>query len=367
MGFGRSALENLGVTMLDDFYKDKKVLITGHTGFKGSYLCRLLKILGAEVYGYSLKPPTDPSLYELLELEDLLTSEIGDIRDYDHLESFYSSVKPDIVIHMAAQPLVREGYRNPRPTYETNVMGTVNILECARKYGAKSFLNVTTDKVYSNDGSGRLYSEDDCLNGTDPYSNSKSCSDIITKSYADSFNLGFPISIARAGNVIGGGDFAKDRIIPDCVRAIKEDGVLTLRNPDSVRPYQHVLEPLYAYLTILKEQVRDSSLAGSYNIGPDKEDIITTMSLVETFGHHWGRDLEVTIANDGNMKEAAVLRLDNTKLKSNMSISPLWGIDDVISKTVEWTRVWISGSNVVDITDAQIRDYLRQRKESFHL
>ena len=166
-------MEDLGMTMIGDFYKGKKVLITGHTGFKGSYLCRILQILGADVCGYALEPPTDPSLFELLKLNESVTSEIGDIRDFDHLESFFSSVKPDIVVHLAAQPLVREGYREPRLTFETNVMGTVNLLECARKHGSKSFLNVTTDKVYFNDGSGKLYSEDDCLNGTDPYSNSK--------------------------------------------------------------------------------------------------------------------------------------------------------------------------------------------------
>ena len=188
--------------MIGDFYRGKKVLITGHTGFKGSYLCRTLQILGSDVYGYALEPPTNPSLFELLGLHESITSEIGDIRDFNHLESFYSSVEPDIVIHMAAQPLVREGYREPKLTFETNVMGTVNLLECAKKHGTKSFLNITTDKVYYNNGSGKLYSEDDYLNGADPYSNSKSCSDIITQSYAKSFILGYPVSIARAGNVI---------------------------------------------------------------------------------------------------------------------------------------------------------------------
>ncbi len=352
---------------LDGFYKGKKVLITGHTGFKGAYLSRMLQILGADVYGYALNPPTNPNLFELLELKDSMTSEIGDVRDFDHLESFNSLLKPDIVIHMAAQPLVREGYREPRLTYETNVMGTVNLLECARKHGTKSFLNVTTDKVYYNDGSGRAYREDDYLNGFDPYSNSKSCSDIITQSYAKSFDVGFPISTARAGNVIGGGDFAVDRIVPDCVRAMIGSGKIVLRNPDSVRPYQHVFEPLYAYLTILKMQSEDPSLMGSYNVGPDTEDIVTTRSIVDKFGSCWGKELNIEVIRDSSIKEAALLRLDNTKIKTILSLSPMWGIDDAISKTVEWTKFWASGGNVKDITDKQITEYLSQRREAVNL
>lgn len=352
---------------LDDFYKNKKVLITGHTGFKGSYLCRMLQILNADVYGYALKPPTNPNLFELLGLKNSMTSEIGDIRDFDHLESFYSSVKPDIVIHMAAQPLVREGYREPRLTYETNIMGTVNLLECARKHGAKSFLNVTTDKVYYNDGSGRLYREDDCLNGFDPYSNSKSCSDMITQSYAKSFDMGFPISTARAGNVIGGGDFATDRIVPDCVRAMTGNGKIVLRNPDSVRPYQQVFEPLYAYLTIAKMQTENPFFAGSYNVGPDTDDILTTRSIVDRFGTCWGKNLDIEIIGDDSMREAALLRLDNNKMKTVLSLPPLWGIDDAISRTVEWTKVWADNGDVKTITDKQIVEYLGQRGESIKL
>lgn len=351
------------MTMLDDFYKGKKVLLTGHTGFKGSLMIRMLQILQADVYGYSLNPPTDPSLFDLLDLKDSMTSEIGDIRDLNHLESFYSSVKPDVVIHMAAQPLVREGYREPRLTYETNVMGTVNILECARKYGAESFLNVTTDKVYLNDGSGKLYSESDCLNGLDPYSNSKSCSDIITNSYAKSFKMGFPISTARAGNVIGGGDFATDRIVPDCVKAMIGNGKIILRNPKSVRPYQHVFEPLYAYLLILKRQSEDSSLAGSYNVGPDSDSIMTTETIVNKFSSYWGKKLEIEVISDDSMKEATVLRLDNTKLKTVLSLSPMWNIDDAISKTVEWSKGWSDGEDAKDLTNRQITDYLKQREE----
>lgn len=349
--------------MLDNYFDNKKVLITGHTGFKGALMCQMLNLLGSEVYGYSLEPPTEPNLFNLLNLNKDVISRIGDVRDYKRLESFYSTVKPDIVIHMAAQPLVREGYREPRLTFETNVMGTVNILECARLYGAKSFLNVTTDKVYMNEDSGKLYREDDCLNGTDPYSNSKSCSDIITGCYANSYNMGFPISTARAGNVIGGGDFATDRIVPDCVRAMIGTGKIVLRNPDSVRPYQHVFEPLYAYLTILKRQNEDPSFAGSYNIGPDSDDIITTMSIVNKFETYWGKKLDIVIQKDNSMKEAKVLRLDNTKLKNSMGLKPLWNIDDAISRTVEWTKEWSESGNVKQITANQIIDYLRQRGE----
>ena len=245
-------------------------------------------------------------------------------------------------------------------------MGTVNILECARIYGAKSFLNVTTDKVYQNDGSGKLYSETDRLDGADPYSNSKSCSDIITGSYAKSFDMNLPVSTARAGNVIGGGDFSSDRIVPDCVRAILGDGRIVLRNPDSVRPYQHVFEPLYAYLTILKRQYADPALAGSYNVGPNPEDIVNTRTIVELFGSYWGKGLDISIQNDCSMKEAPVLRLDNTKLRSIMSVSPIWSIDDAISKTVEWIKTWSDRGDVCGVTDRQIIDYLKQRENNVY-
>ncbi len=349
--------------MLKDFYQGKKVLVTGHTGFKGSWLCRILALLGADVYGYALKPPTDPCLYYLLDSDSFVTSEIGDIADYDHLNQFYSDIKPKVVFHLAAQPPVREGYRNPRKTYFSNVMGTVNILECVRTIGAESFLNVTTDKVYDNvDNFQHEFSENDRLDGFDPYSNSKSCSELVSHCYGRSFvNELCPISTARAGNVIGGGDFAPERIIPDCIRAARSGENIFLRNPSSIRPYQHVLEPLFSYLTITKMQSLDSRYAGSYNIGPEKEDCVTTGNLAELFCKFWGNGLKWEFREEDGPHEANYLKLDNSKLKATFGIAPLWNISDAISATVEWTKAWLSGEDIRECTDNQISAYLKGR------
>ncbi len=353
---------------LREFYAGKKVLVTGHTGFKGSWLCRELRMLGADVYGYSLDPPTDPSMYELAHVGEIVESEIGDIRDFDRLHSFYKSVSPEIVIHMAAQPIVKEGYRIPRETYETNVMGTVNILECIRCGGhVRSFLNVTTDKVYNNVGDfDHYYDEDDRLDGYDPYSNSKSCSELVTHSYKRSFfSPGrCAISTARAGNVIGGGDFSPDRIVPDCVRAAVSGHEITVRNPNSVRPYQHVLEPLFSYLTICAKQYEDASVSGSYNIGPEKSDCITTGELASLFCECWGRGLKWAAKEVEGPHESNYLKLDNGLLKATFGIAPQWDVHAAVSKTAEWTRSWLDGSDLAVCTDSQITDYLKGRGES---
>lgn len=335
------------------------MLLTGHTGFKGSWMCVLLDSLGAEVHGYSLDPPTDPSLYAIAGLDSLADSRIGDIRDLESLESFYSDVDPDIVIHMAAQPIVRESYRDPRLTYETNVMGTVNILECLRLHpGARSFLNVTTDKVYDNIETDKHYVETDPLDGYDPYSNSKSCSELVTHSYRRSFLSDVcPVSTARAGNVIGGGDFAKDRIVPDCVAAIMAGRPIELRNPNSVRPYQHVLGPLHAYLRIIEAQASDRSLAGAYNVGPRKEDCVTTGQLADLFCSCWGEGASWTTHADNGPHEANFLKLDSTLIAERLGFRPRWHIGDAISKTVEWTKAWIGGEDVLEAMRSQIREY----------
>ena len=256
--------------MLDlNFYKGKRVLVTGHTGFKGSWLCRILIGAGAQVTGYSLNPPTQPNLFSICGMEEHMDSVIGDIRDRDHLMEVFDQAQPEIVLHLAAQPIVRESYKDPVGTYETNVMGTVNILECIRQRSCvRSFLNVTTDKVYENKEWEWGYRENDPLDGYDPYSNSKSCSELVTHSYQKSFfaERATAISTARAGNVIGGGDFAADRIIPDCIRAARKKEDIIVRNPHSTRPYQHVLEPLMMYLTIAMKQYEDPSFAGYYNV-----------------------------------------------------------------------------------------------------
>lgn len=268
------------------FYKNKHVFITGHTGFKGTWLCKILVQAGAIVTGYSLEAPTQPNLFEVSGVEKQITSIIGDIRDFNHLKKAFDQAKPEIVLHLAAQPLVRDSYEKPAYTYETNVMGTVNILECIRQSNCvKSFLNVTTDKVYHNNEWVWGYRENEPLDGFDPYSNSKSCSELVTHSYKNSFFADgkVAISTARAGNVIGGGDFSANRIIPDCVRAAEQKKVMIVRNPHSTRPYQHVLEPLFAYLMIAQKQYEDGHFAGWYNVGPDDCDCLTTGELVTLF------------------------------------------------------------------------------------
>ena len=282
--------------MLDGvFYRGKKVLITGNTGFKGSWLSKLLLEAGAQVYGYSLKPPTEENLYDILRLHESMETVTGDVRDYEKLVRTMQDKKPEIVIHLAAQPIVRESYVRVRETFGTNVMGTVNLLESVRHCGSvKSVLNVTTDKVYENREWCWGYREDDALNGYDPYSNSKSCSELVTQSFRKSFFDGIDIAVstARAGNVIGGGDFAHDRIIPDCVRAAIRGQKIKVRNPYSIRPYQHVLEALSAYLLIIRKQYEDTRLQGEYNVGPSEASCVSTGELVNMFCSKWQNELE---------------------------------------------------------------------------
>ena len=333
------------------FYKNKRVLVTGHTGFKGSWLCKILINSGANVIGYSLEAPTNPSLFELSKIEKGMVSIIGDIRDCQHLKEVFDKYQPELVFHLAAQPIVRDSYKDPKYTYETNVMGTVNILECVRLTpSVKSFLNVTTDKVYLNDEEPyHAFKEDEPLDGYDPYSNSKSCSELVTHSYKKSFfqDGRCAISTARAGNVIGGGDFANDRIIPDCVRAIEKGEDVIVRNPFSTRPYQHVLEPLYIYLKIAEKQYKDPSKQGYYNVGPDDCDCVNTGDLVTKFCTFWGNDLKWINKHDGGPHEAAFLKLDNSKIKKIFGWSPRWHIDECIQKIVEWTRVYFKDKDSV--------------------
>lgn len=342
------------------FYKGKKVFLTGHTGFKGSWLCEMLVELGAEVTGYSLEPPTEPSLFYIAGIDKKVNSVIGDIRDYNRLKETFDKANPEIVLHLAAQPIVRESYKNPAYTYETNVMGTVNILECVRNSDCvKSFLNVTTDKVYLNKEWEWGYRENEELDGYDPYSNSKSCSELVTHSYKNSFFADGPaISTARAGNVIGGGDFAEDRIIPDCVRAALDKQDIVVRNPFSTRPYQHVLEPLYAYLMIAAKQYEDPKFAGYYNVGPDDVDCFKTGALVDLFVKKWGDDLKWINRYDGGPHEANFLKLDCSKLKSSFGWKPRWNLDTAIEKVVEWTKCWHSNGNIEECMKNQINDFL---------
>lgn len=345
-----------------NFYKGKKVFVTGHTGFKGSWLCKMLVNAGAEVTGYSLDPPTDPSLFKISNIEQDINSVIGDVRDYHSLNNTFDKVQPEIVIHLAAQPLVRESYKNPVYTYETNVMGTVNILECVRNSkSVKSFLNVTTDKVYLNKEWTWGYRENEELDGFDPYSNSKSCSELVTHSYKNSFFIDrkVAISTARAGNVIGGGDFAKDRIIPDCVRAVLDKEDIVVRNPFSTRPYQHVLEPLFAYLMIAAMQYEDIKYAGYYNVGPDDQDCFQTGKLVDLFVRYWGDNIKWVNKYDGGPHEANFLKLDCSKLKSVFDWKPHWSLDKAIEMVVEWSKCWINEpENIRQCMDREINEFL---------
>lgn len=333
------------------FYKNKVILVTGHTGFKGSWLCKILIDCGAKVIGYSLPAPTNPNLFSLAKIEDKMISIIGDIRDFNHLKNVFNKYKPEIVIHLAAQPIVRDSYKEPRYTYDVNVMGTVNVLECIRTtQSVKSFLNVTTDKVYANNEiSNHSFKEDEPLDGYDPYSNSKSCSELVTHSYKKSFfyDRVCAISTARAGNVIGGGDFSNDRIIPDCIRAIESNKCIIVRNPFSTRPYQHVLEPLYIYLEICQKQYENKKYEGFYNIGPDDCDCINTGDLVTLFCKYWGNNANWVNQNDGGPHEAMFLKLDNSKIKRTFNWKPKWHIDEAINKIVEWTKVYFENKDLI--------------------
>lgn len=350
--------------MLDlSFFNKKKVLITGHTGFKGTWLCKILINAGANVCGYSLEAPTNPSLFELSRIEKNIKSVIGDIRDYEHLRKVFDEFQPEIVIHLAAQPIVRDSYKDPKYTYETNVIGTVNICECVRLTpSVKSFLNVTTDKVYLNDDiPNHPFKEDEPLDGYDPYSNSKSCSELVTHSYKKSFfhDGRCAISTARAGNVIGGGDFANDRIIPDCIRAIEKGESIIVRNPYSTRPYQHVLEPLYIYLEIVEKQYKDHKYEGYYNVGPDDCDCVNTGDLVTKFTNAWGNGVTWINKHDDGPHEAAFLKLDNNKIKETFGWIPRWHIDQCIDKIVEWTKVYFENKeNIPTEMDREIKEFM---------
>lgn len=350
------------IIMFDiNFYKGKKVLLTGHTGFKGSWMSVMLVNAGAELTGYSLGSEKEYSLFEICRVKDQLRHIKGDVRNLEHLKEVFEEFQPQIVIHMAAQPIVRESYINPVYTYETNVLGTVNILECVRLNSCvKSFLNVTTDKVYQNKEWEWGYREYEPLDGYDPYSNSKSCSELVTHSYVNSFfgDGRTAISTARSGNVIGGGDFAKDRIIPDCVRAAMNKMDIIVRNPFSTRPYQHVLEPLYAYLMIAARQYEDGKFRGWYNVGPNDTDCFQTGALVDLFTRQWGDQLKWISKHDGGPHEASFLKLDCSKLKSTFGWYPRWNLEKAVEKVVEWSKCWISGGDVRECMNKEIEEFL---------
>jgi CDP-glucose 4,6-dehydratase len=343
-----------------DFYKNKRIFLTGHTGFKGTWLCRILLQAGVEVTGYALEPPTTPSLFIQTKTEKDIHSIIGDVRNRDVLVKAIGETKPDIVFHLAAQPLVRRSYLDPVLTYETNVMGTVNVLEAVRATSSvKSFVNVTTDKVYENKEWHWGYRENENLCGFDPYSNSKSCSELVTYSYRNSFFYGKDapaISTARSGNVIGGGDYSDNRIIPDCVCAAIEGKDIVVRNPCSTRPYQHVLDCLSGYLMLAEKQYIDKKVEGNYNFGPDDESCVSTGALAELFCEAWGGDIRWTTREDPGPHEANFLKLDCSKAKAVLGWKPQWDIKTAVEKTAEFAKTK-TDEEKLECINQQIRAY----------
>lgn len=351
---------------MSDFYRGKKIFITGHTGFKGSWLSKILINKRATVTGYSLAPVGKPNLFNMTEIENSMNSVIGDVRDFDCLYETFNKAQPEIVFHLAAQPLVRESYENPVYTYETNVIGTVNVLECIRRSpSVKSVLNVTTDKVYQNNEWCWGYRENEPLDGFDPYSNSKSCSELVTHSYVRSFfaDRDIAVSTARAGNVLGGGDFAKDRLVPDCLRAVKNGETIKVRNPHSIRPFQHVFEALNAYLMIAESQYNDHALQGCYNVGPDERDCVSAGEIADLFVRYWGEGIAWENCEESNAPhEAGFLKLDCGKIKSVIGWEPKWRIDRCMEMVCRFGKVWLAGGNIRREMDQEIEEFFGETK-----
>ena len=343
-------------------FAGKRVLLTGHTGFKGSWLSRWLLDLGADVTGYALEPDTSPSLFADLGLAAVMDSHIGDIRDAARFDEVFAEVRPELVLHLAAQPLVRRSYTEPRYTLETNVMGTANVLEAVRRSDeCRVVLNVTTDKVYANDEAGEAFSEDRPLGGHDPYSASKAASEIVTASYRDSFFSqagAAAVATARAGNVIGGGDWAEDRLVPDCARALASGQPLAVRNPASVRPWQHVLEPLSGYLHLAARLLVDRELAGAFNFGPDPDSARTVGEVAERFVSAWGEGSWHVPESGVQPHEAAQLRLDIGKAGRTLGWHPVWEFDETIQRTAAWYHAYTGGADATALVEADFDAYL---------
>lgn len=342
-----------------NFWQGKKVFVTGHTGFKGTWLTRWLSMLGADVIGYSLAPTADLSMFNVLKNDDI-KSVIGDIRDYEMLRTVLMETNPDIIFHLAAQPLVRQSYKDPRATYEVNVMGTVNLLECMRHVESlRSAVIVTTDKVYQNKEWCWGYRESDELGGRDPYSCSKSCVEMVVESFCKSFfDSNNIIRTARAGNVIGGGDWSDDRLIPDCIRASSSGNKIIIRNPESVRPWQHVLEPLYGYMILAERIYEGSEISPCYNFGPDDRACVTTEALVKIFCDNWRGASYLKNEDANTFHESGILKLDCSKAKSELGWIPVWDIKTAVGKTVQWYEAYYSGEDMNKVTEMQINSYM---------
>jgi len=352
--------------MNQEFWNKKRVFITGHTGFKGSWLCLWLNSLGAEVTGYALEPPTEPSLFNLCNIDEFINSVKGDVRDLAFLQKTINTAKPEILIHMAAQPLVRDSYIKPVETYEINVMGTVNVMEAVRNTtGVKAFVNVTTDKCYENKEWLWGYRENEPFGGYDPYSNSKACSELVTAAYRNSFfnpkdykKHNLAVASARAGNVIGGGDWGKDRLITDCVAALLQGEKIRIRNPNAIRPWQHVLEPLCGYLNLAEKLYREGpEFAEGWNFGPDENDAKPVIWIVEKLCQRW-EGAEYQIDNGAHPHEATYLKLDCSKAKTRLGWSPRWSLDKAIDKIVEWVMDYREGKDIRATCLRQIAEYI---------
>lgn len=344
------------------FWRGRKVLLTGHTGFKGAWLSLWLQKLGAQLTGYALKPPTNPSLFEIADVAKGMHSVEADIRDFPALSQVLAETQPEIVIHMAAQSLVRASYADPVGTYATNVMGTVNVLEAARATKSlRVVLNVTSDKCYENREWVWGYRENEPMGGTDPYSNSKGCSELVTAAYRRSFFSkpgSAAVASARAGNVIGGGDWARDRLIPDFVRAVQAGSELQIRNPDSIRPWQFVLEPLRGYLMLCEALVsRPLDFAEAWNFGPTADDEWPVRRVIECIAAHWGSGVRWSIDKGPHPHEANYLKLDCSKARSRLEWQPLFPLDAALQGIAQWSRAYLDGADMRELTLGQIQSY----------
>lgn len=361
-------MEDMVASMFDRFFMNKRVFVTGHTGFKGGWLCLWLHALGAKVTGYALDPPTNPSIFELCRVGELVSSISGDVRDPSSLQSALKEANPEIVIHMAAQAIVRDSYLDPAGTFAVNAMGTVNLLEAVRRQpGVRAVVVVTTDKCYENREWVWGYRENEPLGGHDPYSSSKACAELIAAAYRRSFfamppqskeNSVFPpVATARAGNVIGGGDWAKDRLIPDCVRALAAGDKLLIRHPLAIRPWQHVLDPLAGYLLLAQRLLADGeAFAEAWNFGPAEEDARPVGWIIERFakrnpGFAWEKE------DAPQPHEANVLRLDSAKARARLGWRPRWPLETAFEKTMSWYEAWRQGQDMLEVSLQQIADY----------
>jgi CDP-glucose 4,6-dehydratase len=354
VALGRGALEDVGVD--PGFWRGRRVLVTGHTGFKGSWLSLWLHELGAEVNGFGLAAPTEPSLYEAARVaEGMAASHEGDVRDRAAVAAAVAELAPDVLLHLAAQPLVRESFADPVRTYETNVTGTANVLDAAVRRGVRAVVVVTSDKCYAPRADGAPCREGDPLGGADPYSSSKACAELVASAWRDSFGSGGPaIATVRAGNVIGGGDWAADRLVPDAMRAALAGKPLLVRNPDAVRPWQHVLNPLSGYLEVAQRLGDDPSAADAWNFGPEPGDELPVRDIAERVSGLWGEGLEWRAEGDGGPPETAVLRLDSSRARERLGWRPRWHLDEALSATVDWFRAWSGGADARAVTAAQV-------------